>query len=413
MKKLLVSTLVLAFAVAPAMAKDIEKSFEVSVGETFQMVGDLGTTEKAGGVTTKTKPDIFFQNADFTFGVEAEYGILGLEFGTIVEEDKGGDTTIGLDAASASLNFMDAIALSMGHVGMPTRGDDQDTTMGINSFLSGVGDDVGDLGIKLSGAVAGGLFEYALTLTNGYQPGKSGTVSSVYGPAVGVQLRFNVLGGEDTGGDDYFLGEKSALTIGTSFVYQQLPKGEKYVKFKGTTADQQNLMFFDVFVQGDVALGDNSLSLPFMLMYEHYGFDPKSGKGDFSDYSLADYGDLQTASLRPLGTFTAGVGFYVGGQFKIMPAIRYSVDLFQNDKTVSGIDSLMTHNLEASFGYFPYGGDLNLKIAYQFKSINVKSTVSGSDISMQDHKLIAQVGMNVSFDLAEKKPEPKNPSDDA
>lgn len=376
MKKLLVSTLALVFAVAPAMAQDIEKSVEVSVVEQFQMVGDLGSSTKIGSTTTKKDGDVYFQNKRMRFGAAAEYGILGVEF-VVAADDDLGSAGVGLDTAVASLNFMDEVALSLGRVGMATRGNDQSSsaTMGINSFLDGGVENIGDMGIKLSGLVAGGIFEYALTLTNGNQYGLgANTVSGVYGPAVGLQLRFNLLGGEDTGGDDYFLGEKSAMTIGFSFVYQKLPDSQKYVKFKGTTADQENYMFFDVFLQGDVALGDNSL--PFMLVYEHFGFTP----------------DHVTATEVVLGKFTAGVGFYAGA-LKIMPAIRYSVNLYQLDSTT--LKSKIDHNLEVSLGYFPYGNNLNLKIGYVYANNTEKGKASSADKITQDHKLITQVQMAI------------------
>lgn len=423
MRKILVSALALVFAVAPAMAQELEKSVKVSLYDQFQMVGDLGTssstkiqaithgTEK----TTKSDADVYFRNRRMRFGATATYGILEVAFAVKADKDIG-NPTLKVNTAEATLNFMDEVALSMGHVAYATFSYQQSSSarLGIQGLLADELADLSSMGIKLHGAVAKGLFEYALTLSHGYQPllqnssYTNSTVSNVVGPGVGLQLRFNLLNGETTGGSDYFLGKKSAMTLGFSFFYQKLADGAKYYKFKaatGSTADQEHLMVFDVFLKGDVALGDNSL--PFKLVYQHVGMSP------FVNTTLQHTDDVASISTNTsksdfgvhlanyIGQFTYGLGFYIGSA-KLMPAFKHSIEIYTINKDYLKSGGL-NHQLELSLGYFPFGKNLNLKIAYLYtgkKTVFTEvtsGTVTKEDdfTKSDDHKLITQVQMKI------------------
>lgn len=408
MRKILVSALALVFAVAPAMAQELEKSVKVSLYDQFQMVGDLGKTTKndttGTEVTTKEDADVYFQNRRMRFGATATYGILEVAFAVKADKDIGSSNpTLKVNTAEATLNFMDEVALSMGHVAYATFSYQQSSSarLGIQGLLADELADLSSMGINLHGAVANGLFEYALTLSHGYQPllqnssYTNKTVANVVGPGVGLQLRFNLLNGETTGGKDYFLGKKSAMTLGFSFFYQKLADGAKYYKFKaaaGSKADQEHLMVFDVFLKGDVALGDNSL--PFKLVYQHVGMSPfvnttlqhADGPVDLTA------SDLNLHLANYIGQFTYGLGFYVGS-LKIMPAFKHSIEIYTINKDYLKSGGL-NHQLELSLGYFPYGHNLNLKIAYLYtgaKTVFKNDTYKKSD----DHKLITQVQMKI------------------
>lgn len=420
MKKLMISTLALVFAVAPAIAQDgPEKEFKLKLFEQFQMVGNLGKdSEKKRGSTvdkTKTPGDVYFQNRRFRAGFEGKYGILEIAFGIASDKDTGiGGSPFGLDTASATLAFMDEVQLSLGGVATTKKGCSSSATLGTECFLVGKAPMKGtNMGIKLHGKVAGGLFEYAFSVYNGYQDFNGKSVKGVEAPGVALQLRFNLLGGETTGNSEYFLGKKSAMTLGFTVAYQALPNRHKFYKFNKTktptTTDpsENHALHFDVFLTGDVALGDNSL--PFLLIYEHVGMNPAVNEQRKAAGYMVDTGG---GTMTPIfghasdyfGQFTYGLGFYVGA-LKIMPAFKHSIELHTINKGFLKAGGL-NHKLELSFGYFPFGKNLNLKIGYVYtgeKSVLAEKSLLGGVITHEagdydksdDHKLITQVQMSI------------------
>lgn len=395
----------LVFAVAPAMADGPEKSFELSLTDRFQMVADLGRDTEvtaAGGYKKKTSTpgDVYFKHSSFVAGLEGSYGILTVGFAVAYNGDN--NSLLELDTAEANLAFMDEVQLAMGYVATRHKGSSGSARLGTQKFLIGSG--LPNMGIKLHGKVANGLFQYALSVFHGKQDFNGKTVSGVEAPGVALQLRFNLLGGETTGNREYFLGKKSAMTLGFTVAHQVLPDRHKFFKFKGKKADQKHLLHFDVFLTGDVALGDNSL--PFLLIYEHAGMNPLAAKKVWSISATDNSGQPTTPSIAeasltsaakvahsaPIGKFTYGLGFYVGS-LKIMPAFKHSINIFTVDKDV--VKGGLAHELELSLGYFPFGDNLNLKMGYVYKGGSTELKLGDLKGSYNDHKLITQVQMKL------------------
>lgn len=387
MKKLLTTALAVAVLAAPAMAQSPEKSISVSLMDQFQMVAGLGQSHivetTATKTTGKTKGDVHFQNRRMRFGASASYGILEVSFVVAADKDLGQKTTVGIDTAEANLAFMDEIQLAMGRVGTRHKGASSSATLGTQSFLVGSGDQFdNNMGIKLHGTVANNIFEYALSVFHANQYGlSSGTQHGVYGPGVALQLRFNFLN-ETTGNKEYFLGKKSAVTLGFTFDYQMVSDNAKFYKWKGTERNQKNAMYFDVFLTGDVALG--AITLPFMVVYQHIGLNPTQND------ALTVPAGMQKSNY--MGKFTYGIGIYVDS-LKIMPAFKHSIEIHQINKDILKPGGL-NHQLELSLGYFPYGDNLNLKIGYVYKGTK-SITIADTKTITHDHQLITQVQMKI------------------
>lgn len=360
-----------------------KSSLQLKLLDQFQMIGNIGEWNKqkteSSTNTTHTDGAFYFQNRRMHFGAEVTYGIFTLDFLMQVDNDMG-TQNIGVDTAKVSLNFMQELTLSAGKLTLPVRGDQQSSsaTLGIEDFLLGSGDDVMNFGASFSGLLADNIFEYTFSVFHGYQDLKALTVSKFDVPGLALQFRFNIFR-EPSSGKDYFLAKKKSLTVGFSAMYQAIPF--KYYAYKATSAELNNLLHFDIFVQGDFVLGDNSL--PFILIYEHVGFNPFSSK-------------QQSASSVHAGRLTIGMGFYVGS-LKFMPSIRYAIDLYQRDKDVydgHGLDNM----LEVTFAYFPFGNSLNLKMGYIVEASITKLKESSGSVArtttIHSHKIVTQVQMS-------------------